>query len=109
MHHEHDAMESMMVDVGTPGIDRGEDDYVPGDEYMPGVDDDAYVLHYVSADVDLDRPNLLSWSVYRERYAALDDSDQEPIAGSTVRVSTHLTEAEAYAEADRLQVKANPQ
>lgn len=27
--------DSMMVDVGTPGIDRGEDDYIPTDEYDP--------------------------------------------------------------------------
>ena len=32
---------SEVVDVSTTGIDRGEDDYVPTDEYTPGVDDDA--------------------------------------------------------------------
>lgn len=155
-HHEHDPMESAMVDVGTFGIDRGEDDYVPADEYVPEgepdeQDDDwpvfvtlwsedvstwgedtvvltfagsnamaeaeawvdaryapRYVLHYVSADFDHERPNLVSWSVYREEYASLDDSDQEPIAGSTVRVSSHITATEAEYEAARLQAEANP-
>ena len=65
----------------------------------------TYVLHYVSADLDLDRPNLLSWSVYREEYPSLADSDGDPIAGSTIRVSGHATEAEADAEARRLQAK----
>lgn len=67
----------------------------------------TYVLHYVSADLDLDRPNLLSWSVYREEYPSLADSDGDPIVGSTVRVSSHATEAEADAEANRLQATAN--
>ena len=67
----------------------------------------TYVLHYVSADLDLDRPNLLSWSVYREEYPSLADSDGDPIAGSTIRVSSHATEAAADAEANRLQATAN--
>jgi len=46
---DYDFMfDSEVVDVSTRGIDRGEDDYVPTDEYTPGVDDlarHAFVPH----------------------------------------------------------------
>lgn len=57
-----------------------------------------YALHYVSAD----SPGRdATWSVYREEYTTIESD--EPIESATVRVSTHATEAEADAEATRLQ------
>ena len=59
---------------------------------------ETYPLHYTSAE----RPGDDSpWTVYVEHYA--HPGDAEPIDGSTERVSTHPTEAEANAEANRLQ------
>lgn len=58
----------------------------------------TYPLYYTSAE----RPGDDSpWTVYVEQYR--DKDDAEPIDGSTERVSTHPTEAEADAEARRLQ------
>ena len=62
---------------------------------------ETYPLHYTSAE----RPGDDSpWTVYVEQYA--DPSDAEPIDGSTERVSTWPTEAEANSEARRLQIAA---
>lgn len=58
---------------------------------------DTYPLHYVSADGP--GPDA-TWSVYVEQYLG---EDSEPVEGSSRMVSTHATEAEAYAEAQRLQ------
>lgn len=58
----------------------------------------TYLLHYTSAD----RPGDDSpWSVYSELYVHPEDND--PIEGTARLVSTHPTEAEADAEARRLQ------
>lgn len=57
----------------------------------------SYILHYVSQDY----PVTGTWSVYREAWDFPDAP--EPIDGTQTWVSTHATEAEAYAEADRLQ------
>lgn len=62
----------------------------------------TYVVHYTSA--DRPEPNT-TWSVYREEYA--DITDEEPIDGTQVWISAHLTEAEADAEASRLQREHN--
>jgi hypothetical protein len=58
----------------------------------------TYRLHYISADRQGDDS---PWSVYVEEYAFPDDP--EPLDGMTEHVSTHATEAEAEAEAARLQ------
>ena len=58
----------------------------------------TYRLHYTSADEP--GPGA-TWSVYVEEY--VDPADHEPIDGSQRWVSRHDTEAEAYAEAVRLQ------
>jgi hypothetical protein len=55
-------------------------------------------VHYISADGP--EPDA-TWSVYREEYAV--GSPDEPIPGTTRRISTHPTEATANAEASRLQ------
>ncbi len=57
----------------------------------------GHTLYYVSQDY----PVTGSWSVYREQYVHPDA--EEPIDGTQTWVSTHATEAEAYAEQDRLQ------
>ncbi len=57
-----------------------------------------YDLYYTSADGA--GPNA-SWSVYVESY--LSEDHDEPIEGTTHWVSSHATEAEADAEARRLQ------
>lgn len=62
----------------------------------------TYVLHYTSADGP--GPDA-SWSVYSEQYPTPDAA--EPITGSTRWESGHLTEAEADAEARRLQEASN--
>lgn len=78
----------------------------PGDEpwphYGPAVlpEDGPYALHYVSQDC----PSGATWSVYREQYVSRDHD--EPIDGSQEHVSTHATEADADAEANRLQAGA---
>lgn len=70
--------------------------YVPGHGLAYAA---PHRLHYTSAD----RPGPdAPWSVYVEDYASA--SDDEPIEGTTRKVSTHTTEAEAIVEASRLQV-----
>ena len=66
-----------------------------------GADAEPYTLHYISADAPGDEA---TWSVYRERYISRDHD--EPIDGSQEHISTHATEAEADAEARRLQLSA---
>lgn len=62
----------------------------------------TYQLHYTSAD----RPGPdAPWSVYSEHYVNADA--EEPIEGSTHKVSTHPTESAADIEAGRLQAGAN--
>lgn len=65
---------------------------------LPTLNLDTYTLHYVSADGPTDAD---TWSVYREQYESA--TDEVPIDGTQQYVSTHPTEAEAYAEANRLQ------
>lgn len=57
-----------------------------------------YTLHYTSADAP--GPGS-TWSVYAEDYASKDDA--EPIPGTTRRVATYMTEAEADRQAERAQ------
>jgi len=61
----------------------------------------AYTLHYWSADVGTDARGLHTWSVYSEQY--LTPQHDEPIDGSQRLLSTWPTEAQADAEARRLQ------
>ena len=62
------------------------------------VPSEPYVLHYTSQDYPVGE----TWSVYREQYVSRDHD--EPIDGSQEHISTHATEAEADAEARRLQL-----
>lgn len=62
----------------------------------------TYILHYTSADGPGDDA---TWSVYKEQYVNADAD--EPIDGAGEHVSTHPTEAEARAEAQRLQEASN--
>lgn len=58
----------------------------------------TYTYHYVSADGP---EKDTTWSVYCEQYDGPDD--EVPIDGTQKRISQHATEAQAHAEADRLQ------
>lgn len=60
-----------------------------------------YLLHYTSQDA----PGSESWSVYVEGYH--DAQTDVPIDGSQRWVSSHPSEAEADAEARRLQAAVN--
>jgi hypothetical protein len=63
----------------------------------------THYLHYASGDV----PDVNgAWSVYVEQYETTDG--EEPIEGTQRWVSRHINEAEAHAEAERLQVIYSP-
>lgn len=64
----------------------------------------TYQLHYISADGP--GPDA-TWSVYRETYASVND--EEPLEWLTTKVSTHPSESEADAEANRLQAVLSAQ
>jgi len=61
----------------------------------------TYTLYYISADGP--EPDS-TWSVWREQYESIEH--ETPIEGTAEHVSQHATEAEADAEAVRLQVRS---
>ena len=77
---DYDFMfDSEVVDVSTRGIDRGEDDYVPTDEYTPGVDDDEPA---VNAAV------MVAWDDVSESFALAMRAEGIPEATITTIVLT---------------------